>query len=65
MKDKVSSELADWICEVLTFCLSPEHEENLRAKARKMNLTWEQSLAMALTESIREKFHVARRSDVN
>ena len=40
MDQHVSSELGDWICEFLTFCLSPEHEENLRAEARKMNASY-------------------------
>jgi hypothetical protein len=35
MKDKLSRELADSICEFLTFCCSPEHEENLRAEAQR------------------------------
>lgn len=41
MDQDVSSELAHWICDFLPFCLSPEHEENLRAEARKMNATYE------------------------
>ena len=65
MDQHVSSKLGDWICEFLTFCLSPEHEENLRAEARKMNASYEQILAAALTESILERFHVARRTEAN
>jgi hypothetical protein len=65
MKDNVPAVLSDQICQLLTFCYSSGPKLTLVAEAEQLQATYEQVVAMALTEMILERFHVAPREASN
>ena len=65
MTRSIDSDLADQICEFLTFAYDPAHRKNLEEEARKMKVTYEQFLAMGMTQMILERFQVTRIGDEN
>lgn len=56
-------ELGDRICEVLTFCYSEEHRENLQKSADEMGATFEQFVAAAIASMIAERFDFQSRTN--
>ena len=52
------ADLADMICETLTFCYEPSHKRELAKTAKEMGQTFEQIVAAALAQRIAENFEV-------
>jgi hypothetical protein len=64
MRDPLA-DVADLICQHLTFCYSDEHRESLRSKAAEDGATLEQVVAAAITQQISERFEVLRKTSLN
>jgi hypothetical protein len=52
------ADLANMICETLTFCNEPGHKRELQKTAKEMGQTFEQIVAAALAQRIAENFEV-------